>query len=90
MPSNKYQLLYSELRSIRDNIIENAFSDAENELNGRGAPDTAYLNLIYTGGFIQRISDGARVQDLPLADRLALYPHLDQLFKLASNRQLYP
>lgn len=91
-PSNKYQILRAELQNIRETIIGTAFSDAESQLNEQGAPTTAYLDIYWDKDHaeIRRLSDNARIKDLSFSLQLYYYPHLDQLFKLAINKNLYP
>jgi tryptophan synthase alpha subunit len=86
--ADKYGILRAELIVIYDQIINPSFEQARIQMLEFGCPFTAYLDLYYDGDQIRRQSDNARVNDLSPKERFNLYPHLDQLFKLAINNKL--
>jgi len=91
MAFNPYHDTYRpELVAIHDNYVANAFQQAQDELAAYSCDPTAFLELRYLEGQIQRIWDGAQVQTLPERERLRLFPQLNGLFKLAFNNRLYP
>ena len=70
--------------------IAAAWGDAQAELSTQGAPVTYFLEIYWDTGRIKRVFDDARVNTLPAAEQLRLYPQLGGLFNLAMRNLLYP
>jgi hypothetical protein len=83
-----YTNLGDKLQQIKETVVT-SFPDAETVLNNIGAPSTAYIDIYYQDGTINRLSDGTRISDLSETLRLFYYPRLNQLFKLAYNAKIY-
>ena len=85
-----YDNLYASLSNLSATKIANAFQNAQNTLNGNGAPPGVYLDLQFDGLQILRFSDGSPVITLTDAERFALYPHLDMFTTILLNQVIYP
>lgn len=82
---NQYTIL-----NARKTRVDTFFSDLESTFSTIGAPTTYHLDIGWNGSKVIRISDGAQIQTLSLADRLKYYNQGLGLMKLAMNNQLYP
>jgi hypothetical protein len=84
-----YSTIASDLTAESVDILA-AFTAAQIELATQGAPVTYFLEIYWDTGRIKRIFDDARVDSLPAAEQLRLYPQLGGLFNLAMRNLLYP
>jgi hypothetical protein len=89
MPFNPFPSYYAELQDQAINV-QNFWASAQSQLSSVGAPDTIFLDIGLVSGKIVRLSDGAQVLALTDSEKLALFPHLNGLFKKASNAVLLP
>lgn len=81
------QYITLDARKARVDIF---FGNLESTLLTISAPIIYHLDIGWDGGKVIRISDGAQIQTLSLADRLKYYNQGLGLMKLAMNNQLYP
>lgn len=86
---NPYPTIATNLTAESVDILQ-AFSDAQNELVTQSAPNTEFLEILFDGSRVRRIFDLQRVDALPQAEQLRLYPQLGGLFNLAMRNLLYP
>ena len=84
-----YSTIASDLTAESVDILA-AWSAAQTELVTQGAPVTYFLEIYWDSARIKRIFDDARVNTLPAAEQLRLYPQLGGLFNLAMRNLLYP
>ena len=87
--NNPFPTWYTELDQTHLDIT-NAYTNAENELNGQGVADFNHLDLEFAGGKINRRYDHAQVSTLGDRVMLKYYEQLKGLYKLAVNNKLYP
>lgn len=89
MAANQFTQASTALNAEQTTILA-AFTDAETELSNLSAPSTAYLEIYWTGGRIERLYDSAQVSGLSDAEQYRLYPQLISLFNAATRALLYP
>ena len=91
MAYNPYVIEYvPELTTLRDDYIFDAFANAQLTMLTNGCPTVTFLQLQYSGGQIYRLSDNSVVTFLTPAERFALFPQLNGLFKLGIEKVFYP
>jgi hypothetical protein len=83
-----YTTIAADLTAESADILA-AFTDATTELSTQGAPTTYFLEIYWDTSRIKRVFDDARVNTLPAAEQLRLYPQLGGLFNLAMRNLLY-
>lgn len=90
MVFNPYHDVYNPELLNEYNSITASWGQAEAELVNLGAPQVAFIELMYDGSVIRRIFDSAQVSTLPLHDQLRLFPQLNGLYALAVRTYYFP
>lgn len=89
MPSNFVTENYDKMVQKRVKL-DSFFQELEDQLSSISAPDFYHMDISWSNGEVRRSTDGARIQGLPMEQRLKYYNQAFGLMKLAINNQLYP